>query len=164
MQIRQDNLLTGPKIKALLSEHLHAMTLHLPPESIHALDLDSLRQPEITFWTVWEGGELLGCGALKELSTKHAELKSMRTSSQHLRKGVARHLLHFILDEAKRRGYQRISLETGSAVAFHPAHHLYESLGFTYCPPFGDYTDDPYSVFMTRELSLSITDGLYRRV
>jgi putative acetyltransferase len=128
------------------------MAIHSPPESIHALDLEALRQPEITFWTIWEGGELLGCGALKELDSRHAEIKSMRTASPHLRKGVAKNLLQHILEEARRRGYIRLSLETGSMAAFEPARQLYAKFGFAYCEPFADYVEDPYSVFMTKEL------------
>ena len=151
MDIKIDDL-KGPEIYELLQEHLRSMALHSPPESIHALDIEALRKPEITFWTVWESGELLGCGALKELDSQHAEIKSMRTSSLHLRKGIAKHLLNHILEEARRRGYSRVSLETGSMEAFEPARKLYASFGFTYCEPFADYVEDPYSVFMTREL------------
>ncbi|MDQ1610685.1 MAG: putative acetyltransferase [Pyrinomonadaceae bacterium] len=151
MQIKIDDL-KGSEIHELLREHLRNMALHSPPESIHALDIEALRKPEITFWTVWEIGELLGCGALKELDSRHAEIKSMRTSSRHLRKGVAKTLLQHILEEAKRRGYSRLSLETGSAAAFDPARQLYANFGFTYCEPFADYVEDPYSVFMTREI------------
>lgn len=136
----------------LIGEHLQSMELHSPPESIHALDLEKLRKPEITFWSAWEGEELLGCGALKELDAHHGELKSMRTSSQHLRKGVARNLMDFMIREAKRRGYRRLSLETGSMEAFAPARRLYESVGFQYCGPFAEYVEDPYSLFMTKEL------------
>jgi putative acetyltransferase len=144
--------LGGPEIHNLLQEHLQSMRFHSPPESVHALDLDALRQPEITFWTVRENGELLGCGALKEIDSSHAEIKSMRTASPHLRKGVATKLLHHIMEEAKRRGYKRLSLETGSMEAFEPARQLYASFGFTYCQPFADYIEDPNSVFMTRKL------------
>lgn len=151
MKIKIDDL-KGPEIYELLQEHLRSMSLLSPPESVHALDIEELRQPDITFWTVWENGELLGCGALKELDARHAEIKSMRTSSLHLRKGVARNLLEHILEEAKRRGYSRLSLETGSMEAFEPARKLYANFGFTYCGPFADYVEDPYSVFMTREL------------
>ncbi|WP_172195824.1 GNAT family N-acetyltransferase [Saccharibacillus qingshengii] len=151
MHIRIDNL-QGPEIAALLEEHLHSMTLHSPPESIHALDLDKLRKPEITFWTLWDQGELLGCGAIKELDPEHAELKSMKTDTKHLRKGVAEKLLVHILEEARGRGYKRISLETGSMDAFAPAWKLYEKHGFTECGPFGDYVLDPYSMFMGKEL------------
>ena len=123
-----------------------------PPESVHALPLERLQKPEITFWTAWQNGELLGCGALKELDSQHGEIKSMRTSAGHLRKGVAQTLLHYILSEAKRRGYRRLSLETGSMKAFEPARELYGRAGFTYCAPFADYVEDPNSVFMTKEL------------
>ena len=151
MDIKIDDL-QGTEIYELLQEHLQSVALHSPPESVHALDIKALRKPEITFWTVWESGELLGCGALKELDTQHAEIKSMRTSSSYLRKGVAKNLLNHILEEARRRGYRRLSLETGSMKAFEPARRLYAGFGFTYCEPFADYVEDPYSVFMTREL------------
>jgi putative acetyltransferase len=151
MHIKTDDL-KGSEIYELLQEHLQNMRLHSPPESVHALDIEALRKPDVTFWTVWENGELLGCGALKELDSHHGEIKSMRTSSLHLRKGVAKNLLHHILEEARRRGYSRLSLETGSMEAFEPARQLYADSGFTYCEPFADYVEDPYSVFMTREL------------
>ncbi|MBA3804164.1 MAG: GNAT family N-acetyltransferase [Acidobacteria bacterium] len=151
MNIKIDDLKSS-EIYELLQEHLQSMALHSPPESVHALDIEALCKPEITFWAVWESGELLGCGALKELDSQHGEIKSMRTSSLHLRKGVAKNLLNHILEEAKRRGYSRLSLETGSVEAFEPARTLYANFGFTYCEPFADYVEDPYSVFMTREL------------
>lgn len=151
MLIKIDDL-RGPEIRDLLEEHLAEMNRHSPPESVHALDLEKLRRPEITFWTAWEGGQLLGCGALKELDTEHAEIKSMRTARAHLRKGVAKRILSHIMNEAERRGYRRISLETGSNAPFEPARMLYAGFGFTPCGPFGDYREDPYSVFMTREL------------
>ncbi|NGZ75229.1 GNAT family N-acetyltransferase [Saccharibacillus alkalitolerans] len=144
--------LRGPEVAALLQDHLDSMKLHSPPESIHALDLDKLRKPEITFWSAWEDGELLGCGAIKELDPTHAELKSMKTDSRHLRKGIAEKLLIHIIEEARRRGYKRISLETGSMDAFVPARTLYEKHGFAECGPFGDYALDPNSMFMTKEL------------
>ena len=128
------------------------MHQHSPPESVHALPLEALQRPEITFWTVWDEGELLGCGALKQLDSEHGEIKSMRTCSRHLREGVATALLAHALDEARRRGYVRLSLETGSMAAFAPARQLYERFGFTCCGPFGDYIEDPNSVFMTRQL------------
>ncbi|RSD28415.1 GNAT family N-acetyltransferase [Mesobacillus subterraneus] len=151
MEIKIDDL-TGSEIISLIQEHLHGMTLHSPPESIHALALDELKKPEITFWTAWDDGQLLGCGALKDIDNKHGELKSMRTASAHLRKGVAQAMLEHIMKEAQRRGYQRISLETGSMDAFQPARKLYEKYGFQYCPPFADYEEDPNSVFMTLKL------------
>lgn len=151
MDIRVDDL-SSPEISELLQEHMRNMLLHSPPESVHALDLEALRKPEIAFWSVWQGSELLGCGALKELDAHHGEIKSMRTVSAHLRKGVAARLMDHILEEAKRRGYRRLSLETGSMAAFAPAHSLYARFGFRPCGPFADYVEDPYSVFMTREL------------
>lgn len=151
MEIKIDDL-TGSEIQALIAEHLRSMGEDSPPESVHALDLDGLKKPEVTFWSAWQEGELLGCGAIKELDSEHGEIKSMRTSSSHLRKGVARQLLGHIVEEAGRRGYRRLSLETGSMESFEPARRLYESVGFQLCPPFADYTEDPYSVFMTKEL------------
>ncbi len=151
MDIRVDDL-RGAEVSGLIREHLQSMTLHSPPESIHALGLEALRQPEITFWSIWQETELMGCGALKQLDARHGEIKSMRTASLHLRKGVAARLMDHILEEAKRRSYRRLSLETGSMEAFAPARSLYERYGFRLCGPFADYVDDPYSVFMTREL------------
>jgi putative acetyltransferase len=151
MEIRLDDL-AGPEVRTLLAEHLENMHEISPPESVHALDVAALLQPEITFWTAWSDGQLLGCGALKELSPMHGEVKSMRTASAHRRKGVARALLQHIIAEARRRSYTRLSLETGSMSAFEPARRLYESFGFKYCPPFAGYTEDPNSVFLTRTL------------
>jgi putative acetyltransferase len=151
LEIRRDDL-SGPEIRALLEEHLAGMHDLSPPESVHALDHEALRQPGITLWTVWSGGELLGCGALKELDPAHGEIKSMRTATAHRRKGVARTLLGHLVAQALGRGYQELSLETGSQSAFEPARRLYESFGFGYCAPFQGYREDPNSVFMTRHL------------
>jgi len=116
LEIRVDTLESG-EVLALLEEHLSEMHSISPPESVHALDPAALRKPEITFWSAWFGHELAGCGALKELSKEHGEIKSMRTSKQHRRKGVAAKILQHIIAEATRRGYQRLSLETGSMLA-----------------------------------------------
>lgn len=151
MQIRLDEL-TGPEIIELLREHMRCMERVSPPESRHALNLDGLRQPDITFWTIWNDGELAGCGALKELDPQHGEIKSMRTAYAYQRKGVASKMLAHIIAEAKRRGYRRLSLETGSMAYFEPARKLYASFGFAHCEPFGGYRLDPNSVFMTREV------------
>lgn len=148
MEIRIDNL-EHPAIKSLLEEHLENMKQISPPESVHALDLEKLRVPEITFWTVWEEDLLLGCGALKELTPFYGEIKSMRTPLKHRRRGASKIILKHIIDVAKERNYKQLSLETGAAEAFKPAHKLYESFGFNYCEPFGDYKKDPNSVFMT---------------
>ena len=151
MRIRLDDL-AEPEVHALLREHLQSMGQLSPPESVHALDLDGLRKPEITFWTAWSGRALLGCGALKELNPLHGEIKSMRTAHAHRRKGVARAILTHVIGEARKRSYARLSLETGAMQAFEPAQRLYASFGFAYCPPFADYREDPNSVFMTRAL------------
>jgi putative acetyltransferase len=151
IDIRLDDL-SGPQIRALLEEHLRHMHELSPPESVHALDLDKLRRPDIAFWTAWAGGELLGCGALRELDATHGEIKSMRTAAAYRGRGVARAVLAHILAEADRRGYVRLSLETGAMAAFEPAQRLYRSVGFVRCPPFGNYVDDPLSVFMTKAL------------
>jgi putative acetyltransferase len=151
MEIRRDDL-SGAEVRALIAEHLRSMFLHSPPESVHALPVDALRRPEVTFWSAWRDGELMGCGALKELDARHGEIKSMRTAARHLRKGVAARMVEHIVEEARRRGYRRLSLETGSMAAFAPARSLYARFGFQPCGPFADYIEDPNSVFMTREL------------
>lgn len=149
MEIRIGGL-DHPAVASLLQEHLQSMAQLSPPESIHALDLDALRKPQITFWSAWQDDELMGCGALKQLDAAHGEIKSMRTASRHRRKGVAAAMLEHILDEAQRRAYTQLSLETGSMQGFEPARALYARYGFESCGPFADYTSDPNSVFMTR--------------
>ncbi len=151
MVIKVDDL-SGSEIAALLTDHVQSLAAVSPPESCHVLNLDGLRQPEISFWSVWQGNELVGCGALKELDSTHAEIKSMRTASAHLRKGVAAMLLQHLIEEATTRGYRRLSLETGSMAYFEPARRLYHKFGFAPCAPFANYVEDPNSVFMTREL------------
>ena len=149
MEIRTGGL-DHPAVVSLLQEHLQGMAQLSPPESIHALDVDGLRQSPITFWSAWKGDDLMGCGALKQLDDAHGEIKSMRTASAHLRKGVAAAMLEHILGEAQRRAYTQVSLETGSMRGFEPARALYARYGFRSCGPFADYIDDPNSVFMTR--------------
>ena len=151
MNIRQDDPRKAP-IAALLGEHLEDMARHSPPESIHALDIGALTRPHITFYAAWDGDDLLGCGALSELDATHGEIKSMRTSIQHRRRGIAARMLEHLIAIATGRGYARLSLETGSMSAFAPARALYERYEFEYCGPFGDYVLDPNSVFMTRFL------------
>ena len=151
MKIEIDDL-SRPAIHALLNEHLESMFALSPAENVHALDLEKLRKPEITVWSAWDGALLFGCGALKELDRTHGEIKSMRTPIALRRRGAGRAILAHILEVARSRAYERLSLETGTAEAFKPAHALYESFGFTYCGPFGDYSDSPNSVFMTLRL------------
>lgn len=144
--------LSRPDIALLLEEHLQEMAEHSPPQSRHALDLEGLKAPEITFWSVWDDAELVGCGAIKHLDDTHVELKSMRTKPAYQGKGVGAQLLRHILDYAEDEGYARISLETGSMPMFDRACALYEKFGFSYCDPFGSYSLDPNSLFMTRTL------------
>jgi putative acetyltransferase len=152
IEIKVDNL-SGPDIANLLSEHLRSLAEITPPESRHALNLDELRRPDVIFWSAWSDRELVGCGALKEIDPQHGEVKSMRTAKASLRRGVASKVLQEIISEAKRRGYLRLSLETGSQAPFEPARRLYGKFGFRPCPPFNGYIEDPNSVFMTLELS-----------
>ncbi len=148
LHIRIDDL-THPAVIEFLNDHLQHMIAVTPPGFVHALDLDALKAPEITFWSMWEGSIMVGCGALQELDSDHAELKSMRTAPAYRGGGIASRLLQHILNEARQRGYRRVSLETGSYAAFEPARRLYAKHGFDFCGPFSDYADDPNSVFMT---------------
>jgi putative acetyltransferase len=159
MHIEVDDLSRG-EVVALLRVHLEAAAVESPPESMHALDIEALKAPDITFWTAWEGTQLFGCGALKELDGSHGEIKSMHTVQAVRGKGVARAMLVHIVEEARRRGYRRLSLETGSMGAFAPARALYAGFGFQVCPPFADYLPDPYSVFMTMELQPVTITGM----
>jgi putative acetyltransferase len=151
LRITRDDV-SGEAIIALLHEHLREMHEISPPESVHALDVAELRAPDITFWTVWVGEELAGCGALKELTPEHGEIKSMRTVRSFRRRGVGSAMVQHIVEEARGRGYRMLSLETGSQEHFVPAQNLYASFGFEECGCFADYADDPNSVFMTLSL------------
>lgn len=149
MKITVDDL-TGPQIAAFLDEHVRQMRAITPLEAKFALDLDALRAPEITFWSAWDGDTVLGCAALKRLDPGHAEVKSMRTSPARQRSGIASRLLEHLITEARRMGYTRLSLETGTDEFFAPARKLYEKYAFTYCGPFADYQPSPHNTFMTR--------------
>ncbi|MCK5941140.1 MAG: GNAT family N-acetyltransferase [Planctomycetes bacterium] len=139
-------------VRSLLREHLQMAAANSPPGAVHALDLDGLRADDVTFWTVHDHDQLCGCGALRELEPRHGEIKSMRTATSHLRRGVAAQLMEHVLAVAAERGYQRLSLETGNTEAFAPARRLYQRFGFVPCAPFADYVDDGFSVCMTRAL------------
>lgn len=155
MRITAGNL-DVPEVQQLIADHLADMGDTSPAESIHALDLSALRDPAISFWTVWTNNDdaaLAGCGALKELADDQGEIKTMRTSEQMRGRGVGRLILNHIIDQARTRGYLRLSLETGSQDFFLPARTLYARHGFAECPPFGDYTEDPNSVYMTLALN-----------
>lgn len=150
--IRPDDL-SGPEIADLIAIHARTMLAASPPESCHFLPLEGLRQPSVSVWSMWEDGALIGCGALKALEGGTGEIKSMHTREVLRGRGLGRQMLEHILAEARRRGYSALYLETGSMDAFIPARKLYEAYGFTYCGPFGDYVDDPHSVFMMLRLA-----------
>ncbi|MBE3659002.1 GNAT family N-acetyltransferase [Vibrio navarrensis] len=151
MEIRVDNL-EGTGVLQLLEEHLRDMYATSPAESVHALDVEALKHPSITFWCAEKNGVVQGCVALKELASNHAEIKSMRTATSSRNQGVASQLLSHVVAVAKTRNYEFLSLETGSMDYFLAARKLYEKHGFIYCGPFGDYQPDPNSCFMTRKL------------
>ena len=144
---------TSEEIAAILSVHLDLMRSSSPACSVHALDLDKLRQPDITFWAAWIDGRRVGCVAMKEIDPTHGEIKSMRTSEAHRRRGVAARILEHIIGQARHTGIATLYLETGSMQEFAAARGLYERYGFEYCEPFGDYVEDPNSVFMRRSLT-----------
>lgn len=144
--------LAGEEVRALLALHLAEMHTWSPPCKVHAMPVERLRQSDVTFWSAWMGDSLAGCGALKHLDRDHGEIKSMRAHPDWRGKGVGKAILLHLLDQARARGYARVSLETGRPEPFLPARRLYESHGFAECPPFGDYVSDAFSLCMTREL------------
>lgn len=151
IEIRTDDL-SGDATRRLVASHLAGMHDTSPAESVHALDIDALRHPSVSVWSAWIDGELAGMGALKVLDSERGEIKSMRVDDRFRGTGVGRAMLRHILDEARLRGLSSLWLETGTTEDFAPAQRLYASEGFAVCGPFGDYTLDPFSVFMTRTL------------
>lgn len=150
-QIRIDNL-SSQDVQDLVSEHLDGMHKNSPPGHVNALAIEALRQPDVTFWSVWDGHSLCGCGALKELDAATGEIKSMRTRSAYLRRGIGQLVLDEIIRTARERQYRYLYLETGTGVAFEAAHALYTKNGFSRCGAFGDYTGSEFNVFMVRQL------------
>ncbi len=152
-ELHQDDLSDGQVIE-LLELHRFEMLKHSPPENVHALDVGAMRSPNLTFWSARTTSEckIIACGALKHLGSSHAEIKSMKVSDAYVGKGLGRLMLNHLVDAATKRGYQRLSLETGTMDAFIPARELYKSRGFVECRPFADYFDDPHSVCMTLNL------------
>ena len=144
--------LSGEATRALIVRHLAGMRANSPAGSVHALEIDKLRAPDVTFWSVWQGEEIAGCGALKRIDARRGELKSMRVADAFLGRGIGRALLEHLIEEARAKGMASLWLETGSSPAFVPAIRLYESAGFVRCGPFDGYTDDPFSVFMTKAI------------
>lgn len=151
IEIRSANLDT-PEFAALVETHAELMLSLSPPGSCHFLPMDGLKRPDITVWEMRDGNSLVGCGALQHLSETHGEVKSMHTLARHRGAGLGRKMLDHVIAVAQQRGYNRLSLETGSTDGFKPSRTLYRSFGFEVCPPFGDYVEDPHSVFMTRVL------------
>jgi putative acetyltransferase len=145
--IREDDL-SGEATRALLALHLAGMHANSPPDRVSALDLSGLQTPQVTVWTVWIEGEIAGVGALKMLGADHAEIKSMRTHPDHVRKGVASAMLTHLIAQARRRGVGRLSLETGSGPAFEPALALYRSRGFVGGEVFSDYVATDFNQFL----------------
>ncbi|MGN6817648.1 MAG: GNAT family N-acetyltransferase [Sphingomonas sp.] len=151
MRIERDDV-SRPAVVALIDYHLRSMHEISPPDSVFALDLSGLKHRDVTFWTIWEGDDLLGMGGLKQLDAAHGEIKSMRTAPTALRRGVAGAMLDHIIGEARARSYRRLSLETDSNAPFAPAWAMYERAGFVPCGPFGSYSDTSFSRYFTRTL------------
>ncbi len=151
MEIRRDDL-SGQQVQDLLAAHLAGMQENSPPESVYALDLSGLRTPDVSVWTAWEGTDLCGIGALKQLSPSTGEIKSMRTDARHLRKGVGLAILDHIIAVARERGYRRLSLETGSGAEFEAALTLYRKRGFGNGEPFGGYVSSDFNQFLHLDL------------
>ena len=151
LRIIEDDF-SEPQIAALLRLHLDEMHQWSPPQSVHAMPIERLRAPDVTFYSAWNGTDLAGCGALKQISARHGELKSMRAHPDYRGRGVGRAILGHLLSQARARGYTRVSLETGRPEAFLPARRLYEANGFVQCPPFAEYAADDFSICMTRVL------------
>ena len=151
IRVRRDDL-SSPEVQGLITEHVSDMHSNSPPQHAHALAVESLRAPDVTFWSAWSDALLCGCGALKELDPSTGEIKSMRTRSAFLRQGVAQAVLDEITRTARARGYSRLVLETGTGPAFEAAHAFYLRNGFSWCGPFGDYVATDFNVFMAKDL------------
>ena len=146
--------LSGAATRELVARHLVGMRASSPAESVFALDVDGLTSPAVTFFSGWRGDHLVAIGALKSLDDTDGELKSMRVADTHLGTGAGRAMLRHLIAEARTRGMRTLWLETGSTDDFQPALRLYASEGFVECGPFADYPENPFSVFMTLELSV----------
>jgi len=146
--------LTSARFIELVNSHKALVLEHSPPESSHALLIDGLRAPNISVWSLFDSGSLIGCGALKIITPQHGEIKAMHTIQGRRGEGLGKRMLFHLIGEARRRKLHRLSLETGSQKGFSAARRLYESNGFKYCGPFGDYTNDPNSVFMSLDMGV----------
>jgi putative acetyltransferase len=150
-RIIEDDL-SGPDVAALLEYHLAEMHRWSPAGKVHAMPIERLRAPDVTFYSAWDGSALAAVGALKHLGGERGELKSMRAAPAYRGRGAGRAILEHMIAEADRRGYRWLGLETGRPEPFQPAHRLYAGYGFAECPPFGDYLSDAFSLCMAREL------------
>lgn len=151
MEIREGGL-DEPEVVALLHDHVARARANQTPGGAHVLDIAGLKRPDVSFWSVWEGGALLGCGALKLIEPDHGEIKGMRTAPAQLRRGAGAALMAHILSVARERGYRRLSLETGTTPEFEAAQALCRQFGFTPSEAFGDYEAHPLSKFMSRAI------------
>lgn len=152
IDVREDDL-SGSEVQALVGEHLAGMRGNTPAGQVHALAIEGLRAPGITFWAAWRGGLLCGCGALKELDARAGEIKSMRTRAAFLRQGVGQAVLDRIVQTAESRTYTHLYLETGTGPSFEAAHALYLRNGFVACGAFGDYAATDFNAFMVKGLA-----------
>lgn len=150
--VKPDDLFSE-EAQMLIAEHLSGMHSNSPPGHVNALAIESLRAPDVTFWVAQENGVLCGCGALKELDPRTGEVKSMRTRAAFLRRGVGQAVLDEIVRTARRRGYSRLLLETGTGTAFEPAHAFYRRNGFEWSDSFGEYSATDFNVFMAKTLA-----------
>jgi len=141
-----------PDVAALIATHFDLMRASSPEDSCHVMEADALEREGAWVFAAEDQGSVVGIGALKEIAPGHGEIKSMHTAQTARGKGVARQVLLTLIDAAKEHNLARLSLETGSADMFAPARQLYAAEGFSICPPFADYTEDPLSTFMTREV------------
>ena len=144
--------LSGPEVADLLRLHLDEMHQWSPACKVHALPLERLREPDVAFWSAWDGERLAAVGALKELGAGRGELKSMRAAPEYRGRGAGEAILLHLMSEARERGYSWLGLETGVPEPFVPARRLYEKHGFAECAAFGDYVSDDFSLCMSRDL------------
>jgi putative acetyltransferase len=144
--------LESKELVDLVSLHKKQMLALSPPGSSHALSLDGLKKPNIMVWSQFDDKELIGCGALKVISSELGEIKAMHTVEKRRGEGHGKKMLTHIINEAKKIGLKRLSLETGAQPGFFGARRLYESFGFSYGGPFGDYLEDANSVFMNLDI------------
>jgi putative acetyltransferase len=151
IEIGLDDLSDG-KVISLLELHRYEMFKHSPPQSVHALDVEAMHHPDLSFYSARLDGRFVACGALKKHDANLTEIKSMKTKDQFLRLGIANAMLIFLIDNARKCGCSKVCLETGTVDAFIPARQMYTRAGFVKCEPFSGYVRDPHSVCMALAL------------